>query len=1035
MMLSEVSVKRPVFATVMSLLLIAFGLLSFTQLQVRELPDVDPPLVSVSTVYPGANSAIVETRVTQIIEGAIAGISGIKTIQSTSVDGRSGITIEFDLDRDIDAAANDVRDRISRVLENLPEEVDPPVVAKADDDTRPIIWFSFLGEGMDTRQLTDYAERNIVDRLSVVDGVSSVFLGGQSRYAIRIDLDRQAMAARGVTVQDVEAVLRAENVELPAGKVESLQRDTIVRTTREYARAEDFNDLVLQENEDGAFVRLSDVANIELGGERDRGIFHANGKSVLGLGIIKQSKANSLEVSKAARAEIERIKRTLPDHMYLDVNYDSSLFIEDAINEVYVTLGIAMGLVVLVLYLFLGNIKTVIVPVITVPVCIIASFWIMASADVSINLITLLGIVLAIGLVVDDAIVVLENIYRRVEEGERGLLAAYRGSKQVGFAVLATTAVLIGVFVPIMFLTGNIGRLFGELAITMSAAVIFSSLVALSLTPMLCSILVRRSNKKPAFARMLDRAFDRLQEAYGRTLDVAIDNKGMMTLLFLLCFVMIAGLMPRIPEELAPIEDRGFLIMSVRGPEGASINYLETQVERIEDQVLPLVEKGDVKRFIIRVNTTGGFGFIILNPYGERRPATTIANEMRRNLSTNAPGIRAFPFQTSGLSRRGGGGGQALQFVIGGDTYEDLARYKDIVVEELRSYPGIANMDVDFKETQPQFIVKIDRDRAADLGVSISQIGLTLETMMAGRQVTTFVLDGEEYDVIVQAAPEDRQQPLDMENIYVSSRSGTLVPLNNLLAVNEASGVSALNRFNRVRALTISGDIAPGYTLGEVVTHLEEMVRTAIPDATNTDYKGATREFKEAGSDIYFIFALALVVVFLVMAAQFESWLHPFVIMLTVPLAVMGGLLGLYMTGSTLNIYSQLGLIMLIGLAAKNGILIVEFANQLRDEGLRERDALKQAAKTRLRPILMTGLSTAIGALPLILAEGAGSAARFTIGVVVFGGVIVATVLTLFIVPTFYDLLAKYTKSPEHVARQLKSQAEEAGIGLEAPAE
>jgi len=1024
MILSDISVKRPVFATVLSLLLVAFGMLSFSQLSVRELPDVDPPVVSINTPYIGANAAIVETRVTQILESAIAGISGIKTIQSSSRDGQSVITIEFNLDRDIDAAANDVRDRISRVLANLPEEVDPPEVAKADDDTQPILWFAFFGDNMDVRQLTDYAERNIVDRLSVVDGVSSIRVGGASRYAVRVHLDRQAMAARSVTVLDVEAALREENVELPAGKVESIRRDTIVRTVREYAETADFADLVLKEDRDGAFVRLGDVARIELGGEREKRVFHLNGQPGIGLGIIKQSKANSLEVSKGATREAERIRETLPGNMRLLKNYDSSLFIEDAINEVYTTLGIAMGLVVLVLYLFLGNVRTVAVPVVTVPVCIIASFFILSLTDVSINLITLLGIVLAIGLVVDDAIVVLENIYRRVEEGERGLLAAYRGARQVGFAVLATTAVLIGVFVPIMFLSGNIGRLFGELAITMSAAVIFSSLVALSLTPMLCSILVRRRNKKPAFAQALDRFFVRVQRGYGRILETCLDNKLMITAMFLLSFVIIGGLMPRIPEELAPVEDRGFLIMGVSGPEGASIGYMADQVDNIESQILPMVETGEVVRLILRVSTTGGFGFIILSPFDSgRRGAGEIANELRAKLNANAPGVRAFPFQTNGLSRRGSG--QALQFVIGGNTYDEIARFKDVALEEVRKYPGIQNPDVDFRDTQPQFNVEIDRDRAADLGVSINQIGRTLETMMGGRRVTTFVRDGEEYDVIVQGAEEDRRQPLDMENIYVAGRDGQLVPMSNLLRVTEGSGAGTLNRFNRVRAVTVSGDIAPGYTLGEVVAFMETMVRENIPDATSVDYKGATREFKEAGSDIVFIFALALVVVFLIMAAQFESFIHPAVIMLTVPLAVMGGLLGLYMSGSTLNIYSQLGLIMLIGLAAKNGILIVEFANQLRDEGRSEREALLEASITRLRPILMTGMSTAIGALPLILAEGAGSAARFTIGVVVFGGVIVATFLTLFIVPTFYDLLAKYTTSPEHVARELEAQARE----------
>ena len=1032
MMLSDVSVKRPIFATVLSLLLVAFGLLSFSELSVRELPDVDPPVVSVETRYPGANAQVVETRVTQIIEGAIAGVEGIRTISSNSSDGSSNITIEFKLERDIDAASNDVRDRVSRVLNNLPEEVEAPEVSKADNDTRPIVWFNLLSESLDTLALTDFAERNIVDRLSVVDGVSSVRLGGSRRQAMRINLDREAMAARGITVEDIEAALRAENVESPAGKVESLNRDTIVRLTREYATAADFDELVLLEGEDGSFVRLADVASVALGGERERRIFRGNGVAVLGLGVIKQSKANALEVAKGAAQEIEKIRATLPASMQLLDSYNSAQFIEDSIREVYTTLAIAMGLVVLVLYVFLGNLRTVLVPIVTVPVCIIASFFIMASAGVSINLITLLGLVLAIGLVVDDAIVVLENIYRRVEAGEPGLLAAYRGARQVGFAVIATTLVLIGVFVPIMFLTGDIGRLFGELAITMGAAVALSSLVALTLSPMMCSLLVRRRNKKPAFAKTIDRVFTSLQRGYGSILEICLNNKLLISAIFLTCFGLIAGFQQRVPSELAPVEDRAYLLMRISPPEGASINYVETQVDRIEEQILPLREKGELERLLVRVSTTGGFGFVILTPNEQRsRSAGEIADELRSKLNQYAPGIRAFPFQTTGLTR--GGAGAELQFVIGANTYEELSRYAEIVMTDLRDYPGLQNPDVDYQDTQPQFNIKIDRERAADIGVSIASIGRTLETMMGGRRVTTFQRDGEEYDVIVQAEATDRQQPLDMENIYERSRTGDLVPLASLLMVEETSGAGTLRRFNRVRALTVSGSVAPGYTLGDVLSYMEDMVRSKVPDATSIDYKGATRDFKQAGDDIYFVFALALVVVFLVMAAQFESFIHPFIIMLTVPLAVLGGLMGLYFAGSTLNIYSQIGMIMLIGLAAKNGILIVEFANQLRDEGMTERTALLEASKTRLRPIMMTGVSTAIGALPLMLANGAGSAARQTIGVVVFGGVIVATFFTLFIVPTFYDLLAKYTRSPNAVARRLSKQTREEGNILGEP--
>lgn len=1032
MILSDISVKRPVFATVISLLLIAFGLISFQELPVRQLPDVDPPVVGIRTNYPGANATVVETRVTQIIESAIAGVPGIKTIESNSSDGSSRITIEFLLSRDIDAASNDVRDRVSRILNNLPEEVEPPEVSKADDDTRPIIWFSLTSPVMDILQLTDYAERNIVDRLSVVDGVAAVRIGGQKRYAIRIHLDRQAMAAREVTVQDIETIMRSENVELPAGKIESINRDTIVRLNREYGRPQDFETMVIKEGADGGFVRLGDIARVELGAERDERTFRGNGKPIIGLGVVKQSKGNTLAVANAVKAEMARISETLPESMELLASYDSSVFIDKAIDEVYFTLAVAMGLVVLVLYLFLGDIKTVLVPAVTVPVCIIASFWILNLTGVSINLITLLGLVMAIGLVVDDAIVVLENIYRRVEEGEPGLLAAYRGARQVGFAVIATTLVLIGVFVPIMFLTGNVGRLFGELAITMTAAVVFSSLVALTLSPMLCSKLVRRRNKKPAFARALDKIFKRMQAAYGRSLEVCLNNKTVITLCFLTCFAMIFGLQQRIPSELAPIEDRGSLFMRMRGPEGASHEFMQKQMLLVENQLQPYLENGEMVRMLLRVDGGSGWGFLILSPWDEReRSSSEILNEMRPKLVGNVPGALAIPIETSGLTR--GGGGDPFEFVIGGDTYEDLGRFKQIMLEELEDYEGLTDLDVDYRETQPQFKVRINRARAADMGVSVQSIGRTLETMMGGRRVTTFVQDGEEYDVILQAEEKDRMSPLDMENIHVAStRTGELIPLSNLVSVDEVSGAGDLRRYNRVRALTLSAGLGEGYTLGEVLTHVEQVVRDNVPDVTAIDYKGATREYKEAGSDIYFIFALALVVVFLILAAQFESFIHPFVIMLTVPLAVLGGLLGLWAAGSTLNIYSQLGLIMLIGLAAKNGILIVEFANQLRDEGMSVREALLDASKTRLRPILMTGISTAMGAVPLMMASGAGANSRVTIGVTVFGGVIVATFFTLFIVPVFYDYFARFTKSPGFVADKLKEFEDKEAKGIPA---
>lgn len=1038
MIISDVSVKRPVFATVISLMLVVFGVLSFGDLPVRELPDVDPPVVSVRTNYPGANAEVVESRITRVIEDRISGVDGIKSISSNSSDGRSSIDIEFELDRDIDAAANDVRDRVSRAVGSLPDQVRAPEVTKADDDARPVIWFNVIHPDMNVLELTDYAERNFVDRLSVIDGVARVRVGGGSRYAMRINLDREALAARQLTVDDIEAALRRENVEFPAGRLESEKRDTIVRINREYRSPEDFARLKIVENtrgdKTGNFVRLGDVATVELGPERDKRMFRGNGKAMVSIGIEKQAQANTLEVAREAKRIVARMAKDLPDGMTFDPAYDTSLYIEDSIQEVYRTLAISMGLVVLVLFLFLGNIKTVLVPAVTVPVCLTATFWILSLTGVSINLITLLGIVLAIGLVVDDAIVVLENIYRRVDEGEPGLVAAYRGARQVGFAVIATTMVLIGVFAPIMFLTGNVGRLFGELAITMSAAVAFSSLVALTLSPMMCSKLVRRRNKKPKFSLWLDDKFQKFQTGYGNFLRGVLNRKLMVSLMFLLCGVAAYGLMDKVPSELTPQEDRSNMFLRIRGPEGASFDYMSTQAKLVEAQILPLIEKGELKRLLINTRSGAGWGFVILTPPDARQRTTAeIAADLRRKLVNNVPGVMAIPIARTGLSRRGGGGNESLQFVIGGNSYADLARFKTVILEELQSYPGISNADADYRETQPQFKVRIDKERAADLGVSVSAIGRTLETMMGGRRVTTYLNDGEEYDVLLQAEAKDRRVPLDMENNYVrSNTSGALIPLTNLVTVTEESGAGSLRRYNRVRALTISGTVTEGYTLGEVLEYMEQLVRDVLPDATSTDYKGATREYVEAGNDIYFTFIMALVVVFLVLAAQFESFIHPFIIMLTVPTAILGGMFGLYMVGGTLNIYSQVGLIMLIGLAAKNGILIVEFANQLRDEGKPIREALIEASEMRLRPILMTAISTVIGAVPLIMATGAGAASRQTIGVVVFGGVTLATLLTLIIVPVFYDMLAKYTKSPEHVSKELNDMEDKINKGMPA---
>jgi len=1033
MLLSDVSVKRPVFATVISLLLAAFGVISFSQIPLRELPDIDPPIVSVDTDYRGASAAIVETRITQIIEDRIAGIEGIESIQSSSEDGSSRITIEFKLSRDIDAAANDVRDRVSRVLDNLPEEADPPEISKVNSDTDPIVWYSLSSPRMNLLELTDYAERNVIDRISVVTGVATVRIGGDQRYAMRVYLDRQAMAARGLTANDIEAALREENIELPAGQLESATRDYTLRLEREYRTPQDFREMVIRMGEDGHPIRLGEVATVELGAVEPENSFRGNGQPRIGLGVIRQSTANTLEVAKAVDVAMERIRADLPSDMIIQKSFDTSVFIEEAINEVYRTLGIAMALVVLVLFAFLGSMRTVLVPAVTVPVSLIGALTVMNALGVSLNLLTLLAMVLAIGLVVDDSIVMLENIYRRVEEGEPRLHAAYHGARQVAFAIVATTLVLIGVFVPIAFLEGNIGRLFSELGLTLASTVAISSLVALTLAPMLCSKLLRRTGPKPWLNRRIDDGFVKLRHAYARALSFSFENKGVLLMLFAAVTISILGLLRAIPNELVPAEDRGTFFVSIRGPEGAGFQYMRHYTGQIEDKTMYLVEETKEARVIlIRTGSdNGGFAFISLVPWEQReRSGQEIVRELREKYA-DITGVRVFVNMRQGISA---GRGSPVQFVVGGDTYEQLAAFREVLEAEARKLP-LTGIDTDYRETQPQMRIRVNRDRAADLGVSVQVIGQTLETMMGGRRVTTFTDRGEEYDVILQAADADRQSPSDLANIYVrSARSNQLIPLSNLVTVKERAASPELNRFNRVRAITLSAQLEEGYTLGQALTDLEQMVREKLPEATSIDYKGESRELQKAGGAVIFTFAMAFAVVFLILAAQFESFLHPFVIMLTVPLAAAGGLLGLLVAGSTLNIYSQIGLVMLIGLAAKNGVLIVEFANQRRDQGRSVREAIEEASQIRLRPIIMTSLSTVMGAVPLILTFGPGSASRVTIGVVIFAGVSISAVLTLFLVPVFYDMLAGFTRSPGYEAARLKRQEEDRARAAAGPA-
>jgi multidrug efflux pump len=1041
MNLSDISIKRPVLAVVMSLLLIVLGVMSFMRLTLRELPNIDPPVVSVEVNYPGASAAVVETRITQILEDALAGIEGIETIESRSQNGSSQITIEFKLTRDIEAAANDVRDKISRVVDRMPDEADPPEVQKVEADADVILWLNMRSTKMDTLQLTDYAERYIVDQLSALDGAAQVRISGAQRYAMRVWLDRGAMAARGITAADVEAALRRENVELPAGRIESDARDFTLRVERGYMTAEQFAQMPLVKGADGYVVRVGDVAKVELTTAERRAYFRSNGQPNVGLGIVKTSTANALDVARAARAAAERIRPTLPQGTDIFVAYDSTVFIEASVERVYATLIEAMILVFAVIWLFLGSLRAALIPAVTVPVCLVTSFIALYAFGFSINLLTLLALVLCIGLVVDDAIVVLENIQRRADLGEPPLVAARRGTAQVAFAVIATTAVLVAVFLPVGFMEGNTGRLFRELSVALAAAVAISAFVALTLTPMMSSKLVRPHTKPKGLNAWMNRQLGRLSDGYGGQVARLVATRPRRILIVLAitmiaCLGLTALLASRVPTELAPQEDRGAFFVSIQGPEGAGFDYTVKQIQQVEGLFTTLIgDDKPIQRANVRV--PGSFGaseemhtgqvIVFLQDWDKRDVSTTEVLESVRGQLDKMPGIRAQPSQRTGLVR---GGGQPFRMVLGGPDYKELSQWRDRMMQRMEQNPQLFGVDSDYKETRPQMRVNIDRNRAADLGVPVQEIGRTLETMMGSRQVTTFVDNGEEYDVLMQADRNRRTSPEDLANTYVRGGAGELIPLSNLVTLSEVAEPGSYNRFNRLRAITLSASLAPGYTLGEAMTWAQDVAQEELPDYAQVDWKGESREYLKAGGAVLLTFALALLIVYLVLAAQFESFIHPLVIMLTVPLAVLGALIGLWVTGGTLNLFSQIGIVMLIGLAAKNGILIVEFANQLRDDGRSVTEAIAESAKVRLRPILMTSVATVMGALPLVVAGGPGSASRATIGVVVIFGVSFSTLLSLYVVPAFYALLAPFTRSPEAVAHQLeKLEAETPPVG------
>jgi multidrug efflux pump len=1022
--LSDIAVRRPVLAVVANLLLLVFGLFALSGIPVREYPDIDPPVVSVQTSYPGASAAIVETRITQVLEDQIAGIEGIQSLASSSRDGRSQITIEFSLARNVDDAANDVRDRVSRALDNLPAEADPPEISKADADASPILWMVLSSDSMTSMQLSAWADQHLVDRFGALDGVSAVRIGGERRPAMRVWLDANALTARNLTVADVENALATHNVERPAGLLESVDREFSLRTARTLNSAEDFAALVIARGSNGALVRLGDVARVEVSPAEPRSLFRANGRPAVGLGIVKQSTANTLAVAQGAKAEMERIAAELPAGMSLRVNSDFSLFIEASLREVVITLGIAALLVIAVIWLFLRDWRATLIPAATVPVSLVASFIFLGTFGFSINILTLLALVLAIGLVVDDTIVVVENIHRRLASGEPPLLAAFRGTREVGFAVIATTAVLVAVFTPLAFLEGNVGRLFSEFALALASSVLCSALVALTLSPVLCSWLLRAQTAHGNDERS---HVSGLARRYGATLGPVIDHPWRALAVMLALMGGAAALFIALPSEFTPREDRGQFQVRVNAPEGASFAYTDRYMTQVEGILLAHMASGDIDRMLLRIPGFGGgdavntgTAILSLPDWAERSRSTgEIADEVGKELA-QVVGVKATTIQRSGF---GSGYGQPLQVVIGGGDYAQLAQWRDTLMARInQDNPRITRLDSDYKETLPTVMLDIDSTRAADLGVSVDTIARTLETLLAGRRLTKWQDGSEEFDVILQAGAEARRGPEDLAAIHVRSASGALVPLANLLTTREVAGAAVLNRYNRLRSITISGNLAPDYTLGEAIAWVQKVAAEELPPAAQISWKGDSREYQRAGGAIYITFAVALLVAFLVLAAQFESFIHPVAIMTTVPLAIFGALAALFLGGYSLNVYTQIGIVMLIGLVAKNGILIVEFANQRRDAGLAFRDALLNAATVRLRPILMTSIATVAGAVPLIYSGGAGAEARANLGVVVFWGVLFSTALTLYIVPAAYALLCRRTQPPGATAARLAQQ-------------
>jgi multidrug efflux pump len=1008
MSLPEFCIRRPVFATVLSLVMVLVGLMAYSRLTIREYPNIDEPQVSVSTSYPGASAEIIESQVTQVLEGSLAGIEGIDTIESSSRAESSRITIRFRVGVLIDSATSDVRDRVSRVRRALPDEIDEPVISKVEADAQPIMFLVVRSSALDALALTDYVNRFVIDRFKNLNGVADVTLNGERTYAMRVWLDRVKLAGLGLTVQDVEAAISNQNAEIPAGRIEGADREFTVLSRTSLGTAAQFANIMLKEG-GGRQVKLGDVAKVELGTADVRRESRYEGATAISIGIVKQAVANPLDVAKAVQEVLPRVNDALPEGTTVEVGFDSTVFIEQSIENVFTTIVEAVVLVTLIILLFLHSFRAAIIPVVTIPVSLVTAFAIMYAAGLTVNTLTLLAFVLAIGLVVDDAIVMLENIYRYVEEGMKPMEAALKGAREIGFAIIAMTLTLAAVYAPIAFTPGRTGRLFLEFAVTLAGAVVVSGFVALTLTPMMCSKLLKHSERSNFAVRGIERALGALDNGYRRALTSAISLRWLILATGLGVAAGGAYLFLNLKSELSPTEDRGTLQVQATAPEGASYAYTSRYAGDIEQVLAGVPELRSALIVVGAGEVTRILSFGRLEDWADREASQQeIVQRVLPKLRA-ITGVQASASNPPSLGARGFG--KPFQFVLQSSaSYEELNGIAGQVIDKLRDNAGFADLDTDLRLNKPEIEVTIDRDRAADAGLDISVIGRTLETLLSGRNVSTFEIDGEQYDVTVALPAAERSSPETLSQIYVRGSSGAVVPLSSVVKYQETVAPKELKRFNQLRAVTIEANLAPGFTLGEAIAAVNAAAADVLPDNVVSDLTGQSREFRDSSSNLAFIFLLALAFIYLVLAAQFESFRDPVMIMLSVPLSIAGALLALYLTGGTLNVYSQIGLVTLIGLITKHGILIVEFGNRLQEQGKERREAVIEASVLRLRPILMTTFAMVLGALPLVIASGAGAESRQQIGWVIVGGMSFGTLLTLFVVPSVYAIIGRQVK-------------------------